>query len=122
MHWEGLAGPIPFGFSKWFSRWCNQVSEIRRVIYTDVTIVCGHWAALGLRIENNLLAIDSGCVWGRQLMAVRLENRAVFQVDGIHGFEPQTPSSLPNTWHNTHERLLFANSKRMGCSTASGST
>ncbi|HEX9203118.1 MAG TPA: bis(5'-nucleosyl)-tetraphosphatase (symmetrical), partial [Vicinamibacteria bacterium] len=24
-------------------------------------------------------ALDSGCVWGRQLSAVRLEDRAVFQ-------------------------------------------
>ncbi|MBH0177967.1 MAG: symmetrical bis(5'-nucleosyl)-tetraphosphatase [Nitrospira sp.] len=47
----------------------------------DVTIITGHWAALGLRLEVNHLAIDSGCVWGRQLTAVRLEDRAVFQVN-----------------------------------------
>ena len=47
----------------------------------DAMIITGHWAALGLRLESNHLAIDSGCVWGRQLTAVRLEDRAVFQVD-----------------------------------------
>jgi bis(5'-nucleosyl)-tetraphosphatase (symmetrical) len=46
----------------------------------DHTIVCGHWSALGLRVEPNLLALDSGCLWGGELTAVRLEDRAVFQV------------------------------------------
>ena len=36
--------------------------------------------ALGLKILPNLLAIDSGCLWGGPLTAVRLEDRAVFQV------------------------------------------
>jgi bis(5'-nucleosyl)-tetraphosphatase (symmetrical) len=38
---------------------------------------------LGLHIEPNLLAIDSGCVWGKELTAVRLHDRHVFQVTGI---------------------------------------
>lgn len=46
----------------------------------DHTIVCGHWSALGLRIRPDLLALDSGCVWGRSLTAVRLEDRQVFEV------------------------------------------
>jgi len=47
---------------------------------TDATLIFGHWAALGLHISANVLALDSGCVWGRQLTAVRLEDRRVFQV------------------------------------------
>jgi bis(5'-nucleosyl)-tetraphosphatase (symmetrical) len=46
----------------------------------DHTIVCGHWSALGLRLRPDLLSLDSGCVWGRSLTAVRLEDRAVFEV------------------------------------------
>jgi bis(5'-nucleosyl)-tetraphosphatase (symmetrical) len=46
----------------------------------DHTIVCGHWSALGLRMREDLLALDSGCVWGRALSAVRLDDRALFQV------------------------------------------
>jgi bis(5'-nucleosyl)-tetraphosphatase (symmetrical) len=46
----------------------------------DHTIICGHWSALGVRIRDDLLAIDSGCVWGRSLTAVRLEDRQVFSV------------------------------------------
>lgn len=63
---------IPAGYFPWFK--CeNQWSR-------DTTIVCGHWAALGLHCDRHVLAIDSGCVWGRQLTAVRLEDRKVFQV------------------------------------------
>ncbi len=46
---------------------------------TDVTCVFGHWSALGLRIDPGVLALDTGCVWGRQLTAVRLDDGAVFQ-------------------------------------------
>jgi bis(5'-nucleosyl)-tetraphosphatase (symmetrical) len=42
--------------------------------------VFGHWAALGLRCEKNWISLDSGCVWGRSLSAVRLDDRKVFQV------------------------------------------
>jgi bis(5'-nucleosyl)-tetraphosphatase (symmetrical) len=43
-------------------------------------IVFGHWASLGLWIGGDVLALDSGCVWGGALSAVRLEDRAVFSV------------------------------------------
>jgi bis(5'-nucleosyl)-tetraphosphatase (symmetrical) len=45
----------------------------------DVPIICGHWSALGLRITPDLLALDTGCVWGGRLTAVRLEDRRIFQ-------------------------------------------
>ena len=44
------------------------------------TIVCGHWSAMGLRVTPKLLALDSGCVWGRTLTAVRLGDRRLWQV------------------------------------------
>ncbi|MCM8596353.1 symmetrical bis(5'-nucleosyl)-tetraphosphatase [Accumulibacter sp.] len=44
-------------------------------------LVIGHWSALGLHIDDNLLALDSGCFWGRHLTAIRLEDRVLFQVD-----------------------------------------
>jgi len=46
----------------------------------NTTVVCGHWSALGLKLREDLLALDSGCVWGRALSAVRLEDRRLFQV------------------------------------------
>jgi bis(5'-nucleosyl)-tetraphosphatase (symmetrical) len=49
----------------------------------DHVIVCGHWAALGLLLRDDLVALDSGCVWGGALSAVRLEDRQVFQVQAL---------------------------------------
>lgn len=46
---------------------------------TDHTILFGHWAALGLRTSEKLLALDSGCLWGGSLTAVRLDDRRVFK-------------------------------------------
>jgi bis(5'-nucleosyl)-tetraphosphatase (symmetrical) len=39
---------------------------------SDITMVFGHWAALGLMMRDNLIGLDSGCVWGEELSAVRL--------------------------------------------------
>lgn len=47
---------------------------------TGHTVVCGHWSALGLHLGDGIVSLDSGCVWGRALTAVRLEDRAVFSV------------------------------------------
>ncbi len=41
-------------------------------------IVCGHWSTLGYHEQPDLLAIDTGCLWGGALTAVRLEDRRVF--------------------------------------------
>ncbi|HMS86524.1 MAG TPA: symmetrical bis(5'-nucleosyl)-tetraphosphatase [Nitrospira sp.] len=62
----------PSGYFPWF--------KIPGRRHKETMIVCGHWAALGLHCEEKLLAIDSGCVWGRELTAVRLEDRTIFQV------------------------------------------
>jgi bis(5'-nucleosyl)-tetraphosphatase (symmetrical) len=47
----------------------------------DRVLVTGHWSALGLKMTPNLLALDTGCLWGGQLTAVRLEDRALFQIN-----------------------------------------
>lgn len=54
----------------------------------DHTIVCGHWSALGFRQEENLLALDSGCLWGGALTAVRLEDRRAFRLPCARQVEP----------------------------------
>ena len=46
----------------------------------NATVVCGHWSALGLKITPRIIALDSGCVWGGKLSAVRLEDCELFQV------------------------------------------
>jgi bis(5'-nucleosyl)-tetraphosphatase (symmetrical) len=47
----------------------------------DTPVVFGHWAALGLLVRDDVVCLDSGCVWGRQLTALRLENRQLIQCD-----------------------------------------
>ena len=39
----------------------------------DTRIVFGHWSTLGYHEEHNLLSLDTGCVWGGRLTAVRLD-------------------------------------------------
>jgi bis(5'-nucleosyl)-tetraphosphatase (symmetrical) len=46
----------------------------------DHAIVCGHWSALGVVVRSDLMSLDSGCVWGRSLTAVRLDDRRLFSV------------------------------------------
>jgi bis(5'-nucleosyl)-tetraphosphatase (symmetrical) len=71
---KGHKGPpetAPAGCTAWFDAADRQSAS--------VTVICGHWAALGLRMRSDLLALDSACVWGGSLTAVRLEDREVFQ-------------------------------------------
>ena len=62
----------PCGFTPWF----EQPTQI-----TERTQITGHWAALGLRVTPLHIGLDTGCVWGGQLTALRLEDRHIFQVD-----------------------------------------
>jgi bis(5'-nucleosyl)-tetraphosphatase (symmetrical) len=50
----------------------------------DTRVVFGHWSALGLIVLPTLVSIDTGCIWGRELTAVRLDTRIprVIQVPG----------------------------------------
>jgi bis(5'-nucleosyl)-tetraphosphatase (symmetrical) len=74
---NGGADNPPDGFFPWF--------DVRGRKTVDSTVVFGHWAALGLHLRDNICAIDSGCVWGNKLTAIRLARdparRAVTQVD-----------------------------------------
>ena len=48
-------------------------------------IVFGHWAARGLTLTDRACGIDTGCVWGRELTALRLEDRKIVQVNCLAG-------------------------------------
>jgi bis(5'-nucleosyl)-tetraphosphatase (symmetrical) len=54
----------------------------------DHEVICGHWSALGFRRQKNFLALDSGCLWGGCLTAVRLEDQRVFQLPCARQVEP----------------------------------
>lgn len=65
----------PEGFMPWF-----EVPG-RRTAGTPVAF--GHWSTLGLINRDDLLALDTGCVWGGQLSAVRVDGatRELIQID-----------------------------------------
>jgi len=73
MEFSHRAAPVdmPSGFMPWF--------DVPGRRSRGTPIVCGHWAALGLTVRTDLAAIDTGCVWGRDLSAMRLEDRRVYQ-------------------------------------------
>lgn len=72
-HSKGEVTSAPPGYLPWF--------DVPGRKSADHVLVTGHWSALGLKMLPNLLALDSGCLWGGHLSAVRLEDRAVFQVE-----------------------------------------
>lgn len=75
---DSYTGPpekAPAGCVPWF--------RVPKRASAEATVVFGHWAALGLVNESRLLALDTGCVWGHALTAVRLEDRAVYQVPNV---------------------------------------
>jgi bis(5'-nucleosyl)-tetraphosphatase (symmetrical) len=61
---SGGLNSAPPGFMPWFDLPSRKTA--------DITVVFGHWAALGLVMRDNLIGLDSGCVWGEELSAVRL--------------------------------------------------
>ncbi|MFP4597741.1 MAG: symmetrical bis(5'-nucleosyl)-tetraphosphatase [Persicimonas sp.] len=46
----------------------------------DHTVIFGHWSALGVHRVGRICALDSACVWGGKLSAMRLDDEAIFQV------------------------------------------
>ena len=44
-------------------------------------VVFGHWSALGYYAKHNVVSIDTGCVWGRCLTAVRLDTKKIERTD-----------------------------------------
>ena len=44
------------------------------------TVAFGHWSARGLMLQPHAIGLDSGCVWGGKLTALRVDDRALFQV------------------------------------------
>jgi len=81
LDFKGRPSDAPEGTLPWFA--------VPGRASADHVIVCGHWAALGLQMTDDLVACDSGCVWGGTLTAVRLaassEGRAVWQEGNAEG-------------------------------------
>lgn len=65
---KGKMAAAPQGVLPWF-----RIPQRRS---RDLRIVCGHWSALGYYDGDGVLSIDTGCVWGERLCAIRLDQRA----------------------------------------------
>ncbi len=60
---EGAEG-APAGYRPWF--------EIPGRRTAEITVAFGHWSTLGWLARSDVLALDTGCVWGGCLSALRL--------------------------------------------------
>ena len=66
--YKGSIADAPAGSLPWF----RHPERATR----DDPLVFGHWSALGYLAEPGLRALDTGCVWGGSLTAVRLDREA----------------------------------------------
>lgn len=61
---NGKLGSQPEHLMPWF--------DVPHRKSTDLKIIFGHWSALGYHQSNQCYAIDTGCLWGGQLTALKL--------------------------------------------------
>ena len=73
--YTGPLASLPAGHWPWFDSPRRAAGAAR--------IVCGHWAALGLLVRDDLAALDTGCAWGGKLTALRLEDGRIEQVENL---------------------------------------
>lgn len=83
---KGELGNVPEDYMPWF--------DVPGRESVDTTILFGHWSALGLILRPDIVALDTGCLWGRSLTAMRLEDRQIFQV-------PCSSNDIPQSMHFT---------------------
>ena len=62
---------MPAGYMPWY--------DVPGRASSGTTVLFGHWASLGVLLRADVIGLDSGCVWGRKLTALRLDDRRVFQ-------------------------------------------
>lgn len=71
---SGTVGSQPKNLMPWFT-----VPKRKSV---EMKIIFGHWSTLGYHQEQNTYAIDTGCLWGGQLTAMKLGKKVkLFNVD-----------------------------------------
>ena len=63
---KGSVADTPRGWFPWFDAPSRRSAEAR--------VVIGHWSTLGLVLRDDLIALDTGCVWGGALTAVSLDD------------------------------------------------
>lgn len=66
---SGNADSAPPGYLAWFDAPNRQTA--------DVTVAFGHWSTLGAVQRPGVMAMDTGCVWGGCLSAMRITPKAI---------------------------------------------
>jgi bis(5'-nucleosyl)-tetraphosphatase (symmetrical) len=69
---KGELADVPEGYVPWF--------DVAERASAEATVIFGHWSALGLIVKPKVIALDTGCLWGGNLTAIRLQDRKLFQV------------------------------------------
>jgi len=69
---KGSPWPVPDGLLPWY--------DVPGRATRDVAVVFGHWSTLGFMMRPDAICLDSGCIWGGKLTAVRLHDRHVVQI------------------------------------------
>ncbi len=62
---KGAPGTQPPPYAPWFQAPARRTRTTR--------IVFGHWSTLGLWNADQVIGLDTGCLWGKKLTAVRLD-------------------------------------------------
>lgn len=67
--------------------------EVPKRASEGLRIVCGHWSTLGYYSERGVYSLDTGCIWGGQLTALRIDGPAPerYGIDCPQGCKPGTP-------------------------------
>ena len=74
--YKGPPQDAPVGLQPWFSHENIDWPQNKKVIF-------GHWAALGLFQNAQVMGLDSGCVWRRSLSAYNVKTGQVVQVNRV---------------------------------------
>jgi bis(5'-nucleosyl)-tetraphosphatase (symmetrical) len=70
---KGALADAPKNLKPWFAFGATNEKQI----------VFGHWSALGLIVNGNIVSLDTGCIWGGQLTAICLDDGTLFQVPAV---------------------------------------
>jgi bis(5'-nucleosyl)-tetraphosphatase (symmetrical) len=82
------ANAAPAGFMPWF--------DVPGRMTADVTVAFGHWSTLGQLQRQNIWAMDTGCVWGGCLSAMRLGDDGQREMIQVKCEQAQKPSAMTN--------------------------
>lgn len=69
---KGTPADAPAELAPWFDMPERQSARVK--------VLFGHWSTLGLLARDDVVCLDTGCLWGGRLSAIRLEDSRLFQV------------------------------------------